>query len=315
MNSTHPGRTGSPTDAESRDPDLDPIGLIGVGLVGAALAERILATGRRVIAFDTDPARMRVLEDLGGQPASHAHAVVAACGRIFLSLPTSATVSMVLDEIGAGLSARHVLMDTTTGSPSDAATAARRVTERGAAYLDATISGSSEQVRTRDAIVLVGGAEAAFRRCRELLELFAKRVFHVGPAGQGSKMKLATNLVLGLNRTALAEGLAFAGALGLDLEQTLAILRESVAYSRIMDTKGAKMVTGDFTPQARLSQHLKDVRLIFELGEARGAQLPLSRAHRALLEKAEAAGWGGLDNSAIIKVLTPAAPSLEPVVS
>jgi 3-hydroxyisobutyrate dehydrogenase-like beta-hydroxyacid dehydrogenase len=256
---------------------------------------------------------MRVLCELGGQPGGEASAVTGACRFVFLSLPTSATVASLLKAITPDLSARHILIDTTTGSPADAASAARRAAARGAAYLDATVSGSSEQVRTGDAVVMVGGTAAALADCRELLQLFAKRVFHVGPAGHGAKMKLAANLVLGLNRAALAEGLAFASALGLDLEQTLAILRESAAYSRVMDTKGRKMISGDFKPQARLSQHLKDVRLISELGQQLGAPLPLSRTHRDLLARAETAGWGELDNSAIIKVFQPHHSARDPI--
>jgi 3-hydroxyisobutyrate dehydrogenase-like beta-hydroxyacid dehydrogenase len=114
-------------------------------------------------------------------------------------------------------------------------------------------------------------------------------------------MKLVTNLVLGLNRAALAEGLAFAGALGLDAGRALALLRDSAAHSRVMDGKGEKMVRGDFEPQARLAQHLRDVRLILAESEAAGLPLPLSLAHRRLLEAAEAAGYGPLDNSAVIR--------------
>jgi 3-hydroxyisobutyrate dehydrogenase-like beta-hydroxyacid dehydrogenase len=117
-------------------------------------------------------------------------------------------------------------------------------------------------------------------------------------------MKLVTNLVLGLNRAALAEGLAFAESFGLDLVRTLEVMRGSAAYSRIMDTKGERMINREFTPDARLSQHLKDVRLIVDIGQQAGLQMPLSAAHRAVLEQAEAAGFGDLDNSAIINVLT-----------
>jgi 3-hydroxyisobutyrate dehydrogenase-like beta-hydroxyacid dehydrogenase len=109
--------------------------------------------------------------------------------------------------------------------------------------------------------------------------------------------------VLGLNRAALAEGLAFAGSLDLDLTLSLAVMRGSFAYSRIMDTKGERMIHGDFAPDARLSQHLKDVRLIVDIGREAGLPMPLSAAHRAVLEQAEAAGCGELDNSSIIKVL------------
>jgi 3-hydroxyisobutyrate dehydrogenase-like beta-hydroxyacid dehydrogenase len=284
-------------------PDAARIGLIGVGLMGSALATRVLASGRPMVGFDINQAQLRPFAEWGGQPVGNASQVVAASERIILSLPTSSAVSAVLDEIRESLSSRHLLIDTTTGSPADAIEAARRVAARGAVYLEATVSGSSEQARNREAVVLVGGSETALERARDLLELFAKRLVYVGPTGYGARVKLTTNLVLGLNRAALAEGLAFAGALGLDLEQTLAILRETVAYSRVMDAKGEKMVTGDFTPQARLSQHLKDVRLILDLGGSLGAHLPLSQAHRVLLEEAESAGWGELDNSAIIQAL------------
>ena len=116
-------------------------------------------------------------------------------------------------------------------------------------------------------------------------------------------MKLVTNLVLGLNRAALAEGLAFGEALGLDAATVLSVLQESMAYSRIMDTKGLKMVSSDFTPEARLSQHLKDVRLIRAAAVGAGLELPLSAEHEAWLERAEAQGLGSFDNSALIEVL------------
>jgi 3-hydroxyisobutyrate dehydrogenase-like beta-hydroxyacid dehydrogenase len=118
-------------------------------------------------------------------------------------------------------------------------------------------------------------------------------------------MKLVVNLVLGLNRAALAEGLALAHHCGLDPTAALEVLRAGPAYSRMMDIKGAKMLAGDFTPQARLAQHLKDVRLILKLGEASGARLPLSTLHRALLEQLAAAGYHDADNSAIIRAFWP----------
>jgi 3-hydroxyisobutyrate dehydrogenase-like beta-hydroxyacid dehydrogenase len=118
-------------------------------------------------------------------------------------------------------------------------------------------------------------------------------------------MKLVFNLVLGLNRAALAEGLAFANACGLDPAEALRVLRSGVAYSRVMETKGPKMVGHDFRPQARLSQHLKDVRLILAEARRAGAAVPLSELHRALLERLEAAGLGDADNAAIIRAFEP----------
>jgi 3-hydroxyisobutyrate dehydrogenase len=114
-------------------------------------------------------------------------------------------------------------------------------------------------------------------------------------------MKLVVNLVLGLNRAVLAEGLTLARHLELDLPQTLAVLKAGAAYSTVMDAKGAKMLSGDFAPQARLSQHAKDVRLILAAAGQSGVDLPLSQVHRELLERALAAGLGELDNSAIFR--------------
>jgi 3-hydroxyisobutyrate dehydrogenase-like beta-hydroxyacid dehydrogenase len=218
-----------------------------------------------------------------------------------MSLPDSNVVQAVLTEMGPSLSPEQIIVDTSTGDPEDASTMGRRLAERGICYLDATISGSSQQVRQGEAVVLAGGPAAAFDRCQDLFRLFARRWFHLGPCGSGSQMKLVSNLVLGLNRAALAEGLWLGKMLGLDLEKVLMVLRESMAYSRIMDTKGEKMIAGDFQPQARLSQHHKDVRLMLQAAAKAGTDLPLSRAHAHLLELAENAGCGALDNSAIIR--------------
>jgi 3-hydroxyisobutyrate dehydrogenase-like beta-hydroxyacid dehydrogenase len=165
-------------------------------------------------------------------------------------------------------------------------------------YLDATISGSSAQLLQHDVLVMVGGDVAILQRCHDLLACFSREAVHVGRCGDGARMKLVTNLVLGLNRAALAEGLVFARQLGLDPAQALGVMRRSMAWSRIMDTKGDKMVNEDFAPQAKLAQHLKDVRLMIG---ATDLPLPLTETHRKLLEKAVALGYGDLDNSAVIK--------------
>ena len=287
-------------NGETKSPEC--IGLIGLGLMGAALAERLLEGGLRVAGYDINPARCRTLASLGGEPVADARAVVTACHRVILSLPDSVVVEQVLATVTDDLRPGQIVIDTSTGDPTRAGALGERLAQLGVKYLDATVSGSSAQVRAGEVTVMVGGADAAFKRCRDLFDLFASHAFRVGPCGSGSTMKLVTNLVLGLNRAALAEGLSFAKALGLELPQALEVLRASMAYSRIMDTKGGKMVSGEFEAQAKLSQHLKDVRLILAAGMGTGADLPLSRTHRELLEAAEAAGLGQLDNSAIIRV-------------
>jgi 3-hydroxyisobutyrate dehydrogenase-like beta-hydroxyacid dehydrogenase len=280
-----------------------PVGLIGIGLIGTALAERLLKNGYPVVGWDLDPARGECLRHLGGTPVSSAADILARCQLVCLSLPDLNVVTQVLQPLT--LRPGQTLIDTTTGDPDQAVLLGANLAAQGVDYLDATISGNSEQVRQGDVTVMAGGSPTGFQHAEPVLRCFAREVFHVGPCGHGSKLKLVTNLVLGLNRAALAEGLAFAHTLGLNPAAALEILQHSAAYSRIMDAKGPKMVAHDFTPQARLSQHLKDVRLMLDAGAKAGAKLPLSTLHAALLQEAESRGLGPLDNSAILKVFEP----------
>lgn len=276
------------------------VGLVGVGLLGKALAERLLRAGFSVVGYDVNSERGQALAALGGR-AADSLGEIACCSRVLLSLPDTPIVETVLHELGPQLRAGTYLVDTTTGDPERTAALGANLARQGIHYLDATISGSSEQVRAGEAVVMVGGEPASSERCADLFACFAKEWFHVGPWGSGARMKLVINLVLGLNRAVLAEGLSLARASGLDLRETLRVLRAGAAYSRVMDTKGQKMIAGEFQPQARLAQHLKDVRLILAEAERVGALVPLSQVHRDLLEWVEARGWGEEDNAAVIR--------------
>ena len=280
-----------------------PLGLIGLGLIGSALAERLMATGQRVLGWDIDSTRCDALREMGGGVAADAAEVFSRCSRVILSLPSHREVADVVQRCEPALTRGLIIIDTTTGDPARTEELAGSLVRRDIAYLDATISGSSAQVRAGTVAWMVGGDKETFAACADIFAAVGRQTFHTGPAGTGAKMKLVTNLVLGLNRAALAEGLAFAQSLSFDLTLALGVMRGSAAYSRIMDTKGERMIHGDFTPEARLSQHLKDVRLIVETGQQAGLPMPLSAAHRAVLEMAEDLGCGDLDNSAIIKVL------------
>lgn len=279
------------------------IGLIGVGLVGTALAERLLENGWQVIGYDLDPSRLEHLQSISGDVATNPSEVFSRATTIVLSLPTSAIATNIVSALTGPLSGKLVI-DTTTGEPSEMVALGEYYAARGASYLDATIAGSSTQVRTGDVIVMVGGEDAAVAAGDEFFRAFAKHQFHVGPWGAGARMKLIVNLVLGLHRAVLAEGLAFAKRTGIDPHQALEVLKAGPTYSRVMDTKAEKMLSADFTPQARLSQHLKDVRLILSAGTEAGAYLPFSNLHFELLEQLEQAGFGALDNSAIFKAFS-----------
>ena len=145
---------------------------------------------------------------------------------MLISLYTTDTVEEVLDRLADGLRPGQILIDTTTGEPEQTARLGARLAARGVQYLDAPISGSSEQTRRGEVTAIVGGPREAFEACRDLFDCCAAKTIYAGPCGSGARMKLVSNLVLGLNRAALAEGLVFAQALGLDAEAALQVLIE-----------------------------------------------------------------------------------------
>jgi 3-hydroxyisobutyrate dehydrogenase-like beta-hydroxyacid dehydrogenase len=280
------------------------IGLIGIGLVGTALAERLLAGGFEVVGFDVRQERCDELERLGGRAAGSPAEVAQEAARAVLSLMDTGIVRQVVQGRGGILEAGQVprvIVDTTTGDPDEAVALAHELARRAIQFLDATISGSSQQVRDGDAVFMVGGERVAFETCQDLWHAFGDHAYYLGPSGSGSKAKLASNLILGLNRLVLAEGLVFAEKLGIELGPFLELLRASPAYSVAMDVKGQKMLEGDFSPQARLRQHRKDVALILSYAQRLGQQVPLSRVHLEILDRAIQAGDGELDNSAVIR--------------
>jgi 3-hydroxyisobutyrate dehydrogenase-like beta-hydroxyacid dehydrogenase len=282
------------------------IGMVGLGLLGGPLAERFLDAGFSVTGYDTDPGRRPAFRRSGGRAAASATEVARSARRLVLSLPTSDVVEDVLGQMAPALRKGSIVVDTTTGDPERTARLGLYLCRRGIHYVDATVSGSGKLVRERDVTVMAGGEEGVVRSCEDLFASFARQWFYIGRWGQGARMKLVTNLVLGLNRAALAEGLAFARACGLDAGEALRVLQASAAASRVMEAKGRKMIDGDFRAEAKLSQHLKDVELILRTGARVGARLPLSSLHRRILGEATASGLGDADNSAIVKVFEAA---------
>ena len=168
--------------------------------------------------------------------------------------------------------------------------------------MDCPLVGSSQETADAQAVSLVGDTEDAADYV-PLLNTFSKRVFFLGEVGQGHKTKLVVNLVLGLNRLVLAEGLGLARRCGMDAAQVLEILKSSAAYSEVMDTQGGLMLSQQFShPAARLAQHAKDVLLILKLAQNVDARVPLSNLHERLLKEAIDSNWGELDNSAVINL-------------
>ena len=280
------------------------VAVVGVGLMGSSLAKHLVAAGYPVIVHDLDPAKVETLVKLGAKKARAADQIAAEADVIMLSLPNSHIVNDVLTnslklfETGReGL----IVVDTSTPDPDMSVQMAARLRERGIEMLDGTISGTSEMFAEKNAIFMVGGAEPAYRECEPLFLAASKAAFHMGGNGTGANTKLVVNLVLSLNRMALAEGLTLAAKAGLDQAQALKVLKQSAAYSSAMDQKGERMVKRNFLkPASALSTSYKDSRLILGLGAKLDCPLPLMSLYVQALASEVAKGKTALDPATII---------------
>ncbi|HEY2243498.1 MAG TPA: NAD(P)-dependent oxidoreductase [Xanthobacteraceae bacterium] len=280
-------------------PPETPVGLLGVGLMGEVYARRLIAAGFGVIGFDTDAARNDRLVQIGGRAGSLAE-IARQCDPIVLAVFSTDQVEDVIERALLPAAAGKLVICTSTCDPDRIAALGTRVA-RDIRFLEVPVSGTSAQVRHGDGVGLIGGEAATAQIAAPVLDaLFPKR-FHIGKVGDGGRAKLAINLILGLNRLALAEGLVFASRLGLDAAAFLEVARASAAASQVMDTKGPKMVVGDFAPEGRVRQTLKDAHLMMDQARKLGQELPLLEIHAAVLEACVRHGESEKDNSVVIE--------------
>src|ERR1700722_4276861 len=286
-------------------PSDAPVGIVGLGLIGAALSGRLIEAGMEVIGFDIDSIKCRTLHDGGGTVAASIPELSGRCPTIIIAVYDGAQAEALFGEIemGAGPAARPTVICTTTCAPDEIGRLAQRAANMGIAFVDAPISGTSVEVRDGAATALIGGDGAAVEAAGNVLEILCPRRLCTGAVGNACRTKLAINLILQTNRAALAEGLAFAERMGLDGRAFLAAARQSAAYSRVMDSKGEKMLAGDFRPQSRIAQTLKDAELILKEAQVRRLPLPMTSAQAGLLRAAIALKGGDSDSAAIIEAI------------
>jgi 3-hydroxyisobutyrate dehydrogenase-like beta-hydroxyacid dehydrogenase len=284
-----------------------PVGVIGTGLMGMACAKRLLAAGFDVLGYDVDAAKLAGLAALGGRAARAVGEIAVACDKIVIAVFNTDQVEETIEAPRGLLATRPAnappltAICVSTCDPERISALAARLPAARLRYVEAPVSGTSEQTARGESLGLIGGDPAAAESARDVIDAICPRWHHLGAAGNGGRAKLAINLILGINRAALAEGLVFAERMGLDPAAFLAVARESAAYSQVMDIKGAKMVKGDFAPHGFVTQSLKDFALM--AGQARrvGQRLPLAETYAALMQGCVAAGEGELDNSAVIR--------------
>ncbi|MCL4800916.1 MAG: NAD(P)-dependent oxidoreductase [Burkholderiales bacterium] len=280
------------------------VGMIGLGIMGSAMAGNLLAAGFRVVGCDVVPAARKALARQGGVAVASAGAVARRADVAITSLPSVAALDAVAADL-AGAARRGLVVVETSTLPIEAKERARRALARaGATLLDCPLSGTGAQARTRDLAVYASGPRPAYRRVIPVLEGFARAHYHVGPFGAGSRMKFVANLLVAIHNVAAAEAMTLALKAGLDPAQVLKVIGDGAGSSRMFQVRGPMMVANDYSEATmKVAVWQKDMRIIGEFAAALDCPTPLFAASAPIYNAAMASGHALDDTASVCAVL------------
>ena len=282
------------------------IGIIGLGFLGTAIAQRLVHTSFPVLGYDVSAEK--VLDAVGkGVKASSLGEMARQCRAIVLAVFNAEQAASVIreyaDQVADAPGDRPLLICCTTCPPASMRQLAALAANRGLRFLEYPISGTAVNVARGEGLGLAGGDKSIVNQHEDILAGICPDWLYLGTLGSATAAKLSINLVLQINRSAIAEGLVFAESLGLELGPTLNAFQRSAAQSLVMATKGPKMVNQDFAPQSNLSLTLKDISIMEELAISGGLWLPLFNANADLFRSTAANLGDDVDPAACIEGL------------
>jgi 2-hydroxy-3-oxopropionate reductase len=280
------------------------IGFIGLGVMGAPMAAHLASAGHQMALYSRSgiPDPLRTDACISSNPAE----VAAASEVVFLMVPDTPDVEMVLfgkNGVAAGLSAGKTVVDMSSISPIATKDFASRIEALGCDYLDAPVSGGEVGAKAASLTIMVGGRNDAFERIRPLFSLLGKNVSLVGEAGAGQITKVANQIIVALNITAVGEALVFASKAGADPERVRQALLGGFASSRVLEIHGERMTSRSFAPGFRIALHQKDLGIALEGARELGVAMPQTAGATQLMQLMTAHGWDQLDHSALVKAL------------
>jgi len=276
------------------------IGIIGVGLLGSAVATRLLKGKFEVKGYDTRPEQIKALCAQGLIAAGSIAEVAADTDAVFTILPTLQSVEATMGGLIATAPPDCTLIQMSTISPELTRRLAGAAAAKRLDFLDAPMSGTSTMVERGDCAIFVAGDRARADACRPVFDAIAKKTVYVGDLGMASLAKLATNLLVGLNTAALAEAFVLAAKGGLAPAALLELLKDSAADSKMLEVRGPLMADHRFDPQMKIDLFLKDFKLMLEEGFRLGVPLPLTSVTHQLATATAVAGRGEEDLAAMI---------------
>jgi 2-hydroxy-3-oxopropionate reductase len=280
------------------------IGFIGLGIMGAPMAANLVKAGFEVTGYNRSPGRVEQLVAAGGRGAASAADAVRDADVVATMVPDSPDVQAVLAEVFEHGPAGALVIDFSSIRPDVSAALAAEGAGRGFRVLDAPVSGGEQGAIEGVLSIMVGGAAADFEAAKPVFDAVGKTVVHVGPAGSGQTVKAANQLMVAGHLELLAEAIVFLEAYGVDTEAALRVLGGGLAGSTVLQRKGAAMLARDFRPGFRIALHDKDMGIVTAAAREAGVVIPLGAVVAQLVASLKAQGDGGLDHSALLKLVS-----------
>lgn len=277
------------------------VAVLGLGIMGGRIAARLLDAGHPLRVWNRDPGKAAELGSRGAVVAADPASAAAGCAFVVMMLADGPASEEVLWATGlAGSLAPGTIVVDMASIPAPSARAhATRLAERGVAYLDAPVSGGARGAQEGTLTIMAGGDREAYEAATGLFACLGRST-HIGPSGAGQVAKTANQLIVGVTIGAVAEVLLLAEAAGADPAAVREALLGGFADSRILREHGERMLSGEFSPGARVATQLKDLRTVGALAEEAGVSLPLAERVTELYASLHDEIGADLDHSALI---------------
>ena len=278
------------------------VAVVGLGIMGGAIARNLLAEGIAVRGYDTDAARLEVLKP-NGIAAHSAGEAARGAGLMLTSLPSVAALDATVVSLVAAKASGLVVAELSTLPIAAKESARAKLEAAGIVLLDCPLSGTGAQAATRDLAVYASGARDAYDAAEPVFRQFARVSHYLGAFGKGSRMKFVANLLVAIHNVASAEAMVLGMKAGLDPDTIVKVIASGVGTSRVFELRAPLMAKDEYAPTMKIDIWQKDMSIITEFAKSLGVPTPTFAASAPIYDAAQAAGFGSDDTAAVVKVL------------
>jgi putative dehydrogenase len=281
------------------------VGMIGLGIMGAAVSQNLIARGFTVVGYDVSSAAVEAFGAMGGQPVRSGSEVADAAAIVITSLPSVKALRETVAAVCASTRPGQILVETSTFRLADKEQARDALAASGISMLDCPLSGSGSQAKVRDVLVYASGDRADYDRCLPVFEGFSRAPHYLGDFGNGSKMKFVANLLVAIHTAAAGEAFALARKCGLDPAQMFDVVSDGAGGSRALAVRGQMLIDDCYLPVQTMPLDLwrKDMSVISEFAATLACPTPMFCATVPLFNAAVASGFGQHDTAAVCAVI------------